>query len=871
MDSVDTELSQLNLSEQLRANSSFMKIIATLFHYGNQSMSAAQLVSAVRTLDLLQLRGETPKSTVQGIISTSRKIARDLKLPDPFRIDKDGASRQAKYAIADDVLNGATMPDQTDIPDEPIILRPVEHAPSNHYYASATSTKRARKSGYYDGIKRNCRKRVKSAKKKEGSDGSDIEVDSDEDFELTIESEDETPTPETVEEDTIFDYSLLYSPPPSDATYIDAINFSEYPIAAHFAIVQQKGYSYPRFRSHEKIKIPKLNCEDKFRVTDILKSGKVVGRMFIIADGHGGPGCSEYFVRNTPEAVQALCDHYDDLTDTKVQERFTRDMKKMVQQLDEAYLKIKRAELYKTEIDTQQHEEEHVDNDGCTLIINVFLGDWLVNINVGDSRSIVISAPEPSLAPPNSIENANTAGIDTDYKMDVVFASQDHKPYLEHLAREILENGGEFVDSVQNRVIKVELDKLKEDGNRHTKRIALKNARIRPKGYHQAGHDHQSTNGAEVTAAAAGGWAAQSAVRTTAQQAPTHYNKRLREDRIPSLNVARSCGDLDFKMDPEHKIISCEPDVTFIKISDQPQNEAGSTILANGPHKERRRHFLFMSTDGTFDYMYEETADRQNRAIAKVIGPMIEDGEKIGKYLLEEEERIKGQTIEHKSEQDDTSNNNKKKEEQPKEVVKTEDMDVDVGSTENNNKKEEDENKSKEETQEKKTNEPELNENNKDIAKKGEEEEEEEEADKDNNKTKKKKKNNKTEDKEKKDESTDTIKEDTEMVDKEQDESTTTKQEGETNGSSHKKKDDTSQQQDDSIKQEQDAMQVDTEVPRIPLLHKELTLEENQARKIKERTLVMSARYFANRESAHGFFASTLQDYDDCTIILVEI
>jgi hypothetical protein len=56
MDAVDTELSQLNLSEQLRANSSFMKIIATLFHYGNQSMSAAQLVSAVRTLDLLQLR-----------------------------------------------------------------------------------------------------------------------------------------------------------------------------------------------------------------------------------------------------------------------------------------------------------------------------------------------------------------------------------------------------------------------------------------------------------------------------------------------------------------------------------------------------------------------------------------------------------------------------------------------------------------------------------------------------------------------------------------------------------------------------------------------------------------------------------------------
>lgn len=649
-------------------------------------------------------------------------------------------------------------------------------------------------------------------------------------YRLAIESEDDTPVPEVVEEDTIFDYSLLYNPPPSDASYIDAINFSEYPIAAHFAIVQQKGYSYPRFRSHEKIKIPKLNCEDKFRVTDIVRDSKVVGRMFIIADGHGGPGCSEYFVRNTPAAVQALCDNYEDLADEKIQQQFTEDIKKMVQQLDETYLKIKRAQLYNDDA-----QDEHIDNDGCTLIINVFLGEWLVNVNVGDSRSIVISAPEPSKVAPSSIENANTAGIDTDYKMDVVFASQDHKPYLEHLAREILENGGEFVDSVQNRVIKVELDKLKEDGNRHTKRIALKNARIRPKGYHQAGHDHQSTNGSET---AVGGWAAQSAVRTTAQQANSNiasihhhqYNRRMREDRIPSLNVARSCGDLDFKMDPKHKIISCEPDVTFLRISDQPQN--GTTILANGPHKERRRHFLFMSTDGTFDYMYEETADRQNRAIAKVIGPMIEDGEKIGQYLLEEEERIKGQTIEHKSEED--------KKDVKQEPVKMEEMDVDVDSGDAKNTTENIE-PVKSETDESNNN-------------------EKKEDDDDGKKTIDTHDQDKpVEKKDDADKTPDTPKqEETEIMNVDHAEK-----------DASKKDDDTTQE---SIKQEgaSEAMEVDT-APRVPLLHRELSLEETQARKIKERTLVMSARYFANRESAHGFFASTLQDYDDCTIILVEI
>lgn len=56
MEAVDTELTHLNISEQLRANSSFMKIMATLFHYGNQAMNAAQLVIAVRALNLLPLR-----------------------------------------------------------------------------------------------------------------------------------------------------------------------------------------------------------------------------------------------------------------------------------------------------------------------------------------------------------------------------------------------------------------------------------------------------------------------------------------------------------------------------------------------------------------------------------------------------------------------------------------------------------------------------------------------------------------------------------------------------------------------------------------------------------------------------------------------
>jgi hypothetical protein len=680
---------------------------------------------------------------------------------------------------------------------------------------------------------------------------------------------------------------LVYAPPTSDIDYIDPINFTEYPIAGHFAIVQQKGYSYPRFRSHEKIKIPKVNCEDKFRVTDIItEDKKVAGRLFILADGHGGPGCSEYFVRKTPAAVEALCSQYDatKLGDSTIQKQFETEIKAMIQTLDDDYLILKRQQIA-----AKKTPDEHVDNDGCTLVLNIFLGEWLININVGDSRTVLISAPEPSSAPPTSIENANTIGIDNDYKMDVVFASQDHKPYLEHLARHILENGGEFVDSVQNRVIKVDLDKLKEDGNRHTKRVALKNARIRPKGY-QASLDQSASLAAQAAIAEAntepapekvseteekepieesdgtsiaattttteGGtvWATQSAVRTTVnnsnvtdttqtaattQQQPV-TKSRMREDRIPSLNVARSCGDLDFKMDPLHKIISCEPDVTFIRISDQPYVD--HTILLNGPHKEKRRHFLFMSTDGTFDYMYEETAERQNRAIAKVIGPMIEDGEKIGKFLLEEEERVKGLTIEHQQQDE-------KNAEGAQEEKNVEKMDEDTQEEKNADKMDEDTqeemNGSSEvkvgETTEKQEDKMEevITEDEKDITKM--------EVDAPNN--------GKVDQGEKA-----AGKESENQGEKVTDEETKEEQ-------GEKAADKEIKDQEGKTAEEE----IEEELPRIPLLHRELTEEETKDRKVKEATLVGSARYFANREGAHGFFASTLQDYDDCTIILVEI
>ncbi|RUS13228.1 hypothetical protein BC937DRAFT_95645, partial [Endogone sp. FLAS-F59071] len=324
---------------------------------------------------------------------------------------------------------------------------------------------------------------------------------------------------------------------PTPSTCIDT---KAYSTASHFAIAQQTGYSYPRFRSADRIKIPKEECEDKFCVADLRKPRKettgyrgsgyrynhhyhrhtttppqtepsemiTFGRLFCLADGHGGPGCAQFFVERVPREVEDLCRRYDPggLGDRATQRRMERELKELVRRLDDEYLERKRAQFAMQPTDRVDRadagrgstslspspspsaaasfsssplssptpsspasiQQDHlafvpVDDDGCTLMMSIFLGDaWLVQANVGDSRTILMSAPDiPNTLPNHNYIQNHKPGY---YKLDVDFASQDHKPYLEHLAREILENGGEFVDAVQNRVIKVDPRSLREDG-----------------------------------------------------------------------------------------------------------------------------------------------------------------------------------------------------------------------------------------------------------------------------------------------------------------------------------------------------------------------------------------------------------------------
>ncbi|RUP51656.1 hypothetical protein BC936DRAFT_146764 [Jimgerdemannia flammicorona] len=55
--------------------------------------------------------------------------------------------------------------------------------------------------------------------------------------------------------------------------------------------------------------------------------------------------------------------------------------------------------------------------------------------------------------------------LDGVHDLDIDFTSQDHKPYLRYIAKNVLANGGKFVDIIQDQVINVNSKHLQGDTN----------------------------------------------------------------------------------------------------------------------------------------------------------------------------------------------------------------------------------------------------------------------------------------------------------------------------------------------------------------------------------------------------------------------
>ncbi|CAG8491343.1 16249_t:CDS:2, partial [Racocetra fulgida] len=316
----------------------------------------------------------------------------------------------------------------------------------------------------------------------------------------------------------------------------------------------------------------------KIDIQNLRRSdGSFMARLFCLADGHGGSGCSEFLISRVPNRIQELLqDHPANFDNKDEQQWFREQMVHLVRQLDDEYVEAKRVEFrrwkYQREKQGNSNSIPFVDenfiindqsdsdsmppvDDGSTIIINVFINDWLINVNVGDSRTFLACRGKNN-------------------KWSVEFASEDHKPYLERLALKIYSNGGIFVDSNDDPI------KFDPTPRQRRTRPSLKNARIRLQG-----QESENEDGVPYINETGKYW---------------------------SINVAATCGDLLFKLNRSRRVIDCVPDVTFRKLG-----------------KYGGDRFLLISSDGLFDHLKESRIDEQNNEVAKFIGGLLDNGESV--------------------------------------------------------------------------------------------------------------------------------------------------------------------------------------------------------------------------------------------------
>ncbi|KAF9275596.1 hypothetical protein BGZ68_010660, partial [Mortierella alpina] len=276
-----------------------------------------------------------------------------------------------------------------------------------------------------------------------------------------------------------------------------------------FAVEQQVGYTYPRLRNSGRERLPKGECEDGFAVADLQHNGAFLGRLFCITDGHGGRSCSSFVIATIPGAMQVILGKYKpaDLSQSYVQEVVKSQITEAIRLIDKEYLEYKKQQylLYR-----DRKLPNDPGSDGTTLIVNIFIGKWIICLNLGDSRSMLGSR-------------------DVSGRWNVEFHSEDHTPSLERLAQAIYANGGEFVTH-DDKVIR--FDPTLNNDKKH--RQSLKEARIRVK-------DGESNN--------------------------YGIPYRTKNGHCASVNLGACIGDVLYKLDPANPILSCKPDITFIDVS----------------------------------------------------------------------------------------------------------------------------------------------------------------------------------------------------------------------------------------------------------------------------------------------------------------
>ncbi|KAG0092507.1 Protein phosphatase 1L [Podila epicladia] len=550
------DLEDFNLRREQLKNPLFVAISKVLIVYGNAWQSATDLVDGIRHFNLANLGGRTPKGTVQGAISTGLALAAALGTFEPIekqRMNSTTYYRMAAQALeppSSDMESDATEAESSKVSSA---RKPTVKAKAPQRSAPPANQNKRTVSGWSSGSMSSGSSDDEDTDSKPSSSRNGNNTSGNDHKSLLSSKRARTGSPSSnssrgrgpskqdiipnglkklpkgyvydtdINQSALMNLSINPLQTGEFIQHLSTINAMENDFPdrraefkvdleqepSMFAVEQQVGYTYPRLRTSGRERLPKADCEDGFAVSDLKFRGGYLGRLFCITDGHGGRACSSFVIATIPGAMQVILGKYKpkDLSLLSVQSLVKSQIIEAVRLIDKEYLDYKKQQylLYKA-----KKIPNDPGSDGTTLIVNIFIDKWIININLGDSRTMLSQRDQMG-------------------RWNVDFYSEDHTPSLERLAQTIYANGGEFVTH-DDKVIRFDPN-LKND-KKH--RQSLKEARIRVK-----------------------------------DAASNLYGipYRTRNGQCASVNLGACIGDVLYKLDPVNPVLSCKPDITFIDIS----------------------------------------------------------------------------------------------------------------------------------------------------------------------------------------------------------------------------------------------------------------------------------------------------------------
>ncbi|KAG4094968.1 protein serine/threonine phosphatase 2C [Neocallimastix lanati (nom. inval.)] len=293
------------------------------------------------------------------------------------------------------------------------------------------------------------------------------------------------------------------------------------PLGIVWSVTSEQGY---RIKNGEKTKLhdqiedfhwPQRN-ENTFERTHPI-NGKSI-KMYIMADGHGGHEAPQIFLARACAACFKVMEEKDwNLSVEEQQGRIKKLLEDTYISLDKQFCEEKVQEY--EEYNRNGREGKKPVDDGCTLIVNIIYDGYLINVNTGDSRTVMGAKKEKT-----HFLHKKT------YEFTPVFSSLDQSPDHPEKAYNVSNNGGIFLSS----------------GG-----IPRKRPNIEP--FEKRGMvTYPELVGSRI-------------------YRPS--NKRIEElgiNHLMTLNMGGSMGDLLFKIEPA--VISCRPDVSIVKIDNTVDN-----------------------------------------------------------------------------------------------------------------------------------------------------------------------------------------------------------------------------------------------------------------------------------------------------------